>query len=64
MDKKVYGIEAGCGFNADDIRDMTDAAKKELVEKSNTDEVYTLEAWFNYLNADMIDTENYYWVVI
>jgi hypothetical protein len=26
--------------------------------------VYEIESFFYYLNADMIDTENMYWVVI
>ena len=42
---------------------MTEQEKIDLVEKhKDNGEVYTLEGWFNYLNADQIDTENKYWI--
>lgn len=68
MEKRVYGIEISlddCGINADSILEMTDDEKRELINKYGVEnEVYVLETFFYYLNADMIDTENYYWVVV
>lgn len=65
---RVYGIKIaldGCGINADSIQQMTDEQKRELIEKAGVDgEVYEIESFFYYLNTDMIDTENMYWVVI
>lgn len=64
---RVYGIEIDkCeGICADDITQMTEQEKIDLVlAHKDNGEVYTLDAWFNYLNNDGIDTENYYWVVL
>ncbi len=71
MDKKVYGVSIdhlhnnAVGTNADDIQAMSDKEKLEFVNVwGYEDQVYTLDAFFYYLNADMLDTENYYWIVI
>ena len=64
---RVYGIEIDkCeGICADDIAQMTEQEKIDLVlAHKDNGEVYTLDAWFNYLNNNGIDTENYYWVVL
>lgn len=63
--KRVYGIEIDGSVCADDIAAMTEQEKIALVEKhKDNGEVYTLDAWFNYLNNERIDTENMYWVVL
>lgn len=66
MDKKVYGVEIDkcVGINADDIGEMTPEQKKELIAKVGTDEEYTIDGFFYYLNNNMIDTENKYWIVV
>lgn len=71
MDIKVYGVSidhlsnnAVC-VNATSIHEMSDAEKQDFVDVwADQDQVYTLEAFFYYLNADMLDTENYYWVAV
>lgn len=66
--KRVYGIKIaldGCGINADSILNMSDKEKRDLIAKAGVeDEVYEIESFFYYLNADMIDTENYFWIVV
>jgi len=66
MDKKVYGVDIDkCnGINADDIGEMTPEQKKGLIAKVGTDEEYTIDGFFYYLNNNMIDTENKYWIVV
>ena len=62
---RVYGINIDGSVRAADIAEMTEQEKIDLVEKyKDNGEVYTLESWFNYLNADQIDTENMYWVAL
>lgn len=64
---RVYGIDIDLcdDICADDIAQMTEQEKIDLVlAHKDNGEVYTLDAWFNYLNNDGIDTENYYWVVL
>ena len=68
---KVYGVSidhlsnnAVCA-NATSIHEMSDAEKQDFVDVwAYQDQVYTLEAFFYYLNADMLDTENYYWIAV
>lgn len=65
---RVYGIKIaldGCGINADSILNMSEREKMDLIAKAGVDgEVYEIDSFFYYLNADMIDTENMYWVVV
>lgn len=66
-EKKIYGLNIEkCGnVCAADILDMSDEQKHELIEKAGIEEqVYTIEGFFYYLNADMLDTENCYWVAV
>lgn len=70
MTQRVYGIVVGGthGHNADSLSLLTNEEKLAVVaaaREENEDEVeeYELNKWFYYLNADMIDTENYYWFV-
>ena len=71
---KVYGVSidhcisleknTGKHIDADVIREMNEAEKQAFgMVHCDTDQVYTLEAFFYYLNADMLDTENYYWIM-
>lgn len=68
---KVYGVSidylqrhAQCVI-AGTIHEMNDEEKQDFVRVwSDQDQVYTLEAFFYYLNAGMLDTENYYWVAV
>ena len=58
---RVYGVEIEKMPKA--FYDLTNKDKLEMVKKYSepNGDVYTPEAWFNYLNQDGIDTENYYW---
>jgi len=66
---KVYGVSidylknhALC-VSAGTIDIMDNEEKKDFVRVwADQDQVYTLEAFFYYLNANMLDTENYFWV--
>lgn len=61
---RVYGIEIS-KVHGKDITNLSAVDKQKLVDKYwNDGEVYTLEGFFNYLNTDSIDTENYFWIVI
>ena len=66
MDKKVYGVRIDeVNTNAYDINEMNDEEKWDFVCRNHEeDQVYTLDAFFYYLNANMLDTENYYWIMI
>lgn len=66
MDMKVYGVRIDeVNVNASDIREMTDEEKCGFAYRNHDeDQVYTLEAFFYYLNSDMLDTENYYWIAV
>ena len=44
--------------------DLTPEQKKGLIAKVGTDEEYTIDGFFYYLNNNMIDTENKYWIVV
>ena len=60
----VYGVEIE-KVEGKHIDEMTEEEKIHLVEEcGDNGEEYTLQGWFDYLNADMIDTENYYWLVL
>jgi len=60
---RIYGIDIDGSVRAADIAEMTEQEKIDLVEKhKDNGEVYTLEGWFNYLNADKIDIKNKYWI--
>ena len=68
---KVYGVNinylrknALC-VTAGTFPEMNDEEKKDFVRVwGDQDQVYTLETFFYYLNSDMLDTENYYWVAV
>lgn len=68
---KVYGVSidylkkhALC-VCAGTIHEMIDEEKKDFVRVwGDQDQIYTLEDFFYYLNANKLDTENYYWVVL
>lgn len=70
MEKKIYGLKIDlCDDNiyADAIYQMSDEEKQELINAYGAKhalDVYTLDGFFYYLNADMIDTENMYWVAV
>ena len=69
MAQKVYGITlqqaSEQGLNADKITYLSDEEKRRLIDKYHLydDEMYTLDSFFYYLNADRIDTENMYWFI-
>ena len=56
---RIYGVEIDKVPEGKHINDLTEDEKIKLAE--HTTEIYTVEAWFNYLNEDGIDTENLYW---
>lgn len=59
---RIYGVEKDKVNKP--IDELTNDEKIELAY--NTNEVYTVEAWFRYLNSaeNGIDTENYYWFAL
>lgn len=61
---RIYGVKIDKIQKA--FYDLTTKDKIELIEKYSepNGDVYTPEAWFNYLNQDGIDTENYYWFLL
>ena len=63
--KKIYGISID-EVTLDELNEMTEDEKIALVDrtaKENGDE-YTIEGFLYYLNNDMIDTENMYWIAL
>lgn len=69
MAQKVYGIKleqaAAYELNADSIAELTDEEKRKLIEECRLydNQMYPFDDFFYLLNADMIDTENYYWFI-
>lgn len=60
---RIYGISIDAIPEGKHVNELTEEEKIALIEQDDWDvEVYTLEGWFNYLNADQIDTENMYWL--
>ena len=60
---RIYGIDIDTIPEGKHVNELTEKEKIDLVEQNKDNgEVYTLEGWFNYLNADQIDTENKYWI--
>ena len=66
MTQKIYAIEIeACeGYNANDIDLMLPNDRRKFVEQYGDGEAYTLEGFLYYLNEGMLDTENYYYVLV
>ena len=62
---RIYGVEKD-RVNKD-VEELSENEKCDLVDdmlRRNINEVYTIDAWFGYLNGGSIDLENYYWFAL
>lgn len=64
--RRIIGIpiDFNENLNADNLAEMSNEELLKVYEESGSEEEYTEEGFWRYLNNDSIDTENYWWLVV